>query len=516
MSEAEYMEYYRETLGLAEDDFEKLSASTRTGLPYSFRVTKGPMHDRIVQRIEQYPFVNKIQYLNDVYEFCKTKDPSSDYQRFVEFLVKQTAIGLIQRQEIVSMIPVMLMDLKNDSKVIDMCAAPGSKAKQALEIVTDGLVIANDVNAKRLNVLVSETSKKPNRSLIVTKHDASVFPKVYMDGQVEFDRVFCDVVCSSDGTIRKNPNVFDEWKISRGVGLSELQYRILKRGCELAKEAGLVAYSTCSLNPIENECVVQRILLEGEFELVDFRNDTRLCLFPMESDGKQLVFRQGLRTWKTAGVSNNPRHRPCEEDLGLERCIRLYPHDQNTGGFFIAILRRKMRSQASHPEECTSKQKCMQPKHCRIEFMAKDDKDKLFREYSISMEGELYKRGERSLSIVSCLASKIIMSNPKLKVVSAGYRILEKSGLDRCEFYLKNLFYVGHEFVNCREIHLDCFRLLLNDVFVSNDTLGFECVGISVIRVQEIGIVLCGYGNTMSFTLFMNDNLRKALKELVS
>ena len=328
--------------------------------------------------------------------------------------------------------------------------------------------------------------------------------------------MFCDVVCSSDGTIRKNPNIFDEWKVSRGAGLSELQYRILKRGCELAKEGGLVAYSTCSLNPIENECVVQRILEEDEFELVDFRNDTRLCIFPAESDGKQLIVRQGLKTWKIDGVSNNPKHRPCEKDLGLYKCIRLYPHDQNTGGFFIAILRRKMRVQTSHSEESTLQHKSMHPKHCRIEFIPKEDKEKLFEQYSIPMEGELYKRGERSLSIVSYLASKIIMDNPKLKVVSAGYRILEKSGLDRCEFYLKNLFYVGREFVEHREIQLDSFRLLLNDVFVSNDVLGFECVGISIIKVEGTGIVLCGYGNTLSFTLFMNDGLRKALKELVA
>lgn len=507
MPREEYIRYYEKTLGLGSEDFQEFCLAAERRLPHTFRITESPFKDTIRRRLEGFPFLKRTAYLRDVYEFCRGDKDDAVYKAFMSFLVDQTAIGLIQRQEIVSMVPVMLLDIREDSRVLEMCAAPGSKTKQILETVRDSLVVANDQSGKRLNILVTETSKKPCSSLVITKHDASLFPNIWSDRQVRFNRVLCDVPCSSDGTVRKSPNILYEWDVNKNAGLFGIQSRILKRGCELLEEDGLIAYSTCSLNPMENECVVQKILLEGEFEVVDLRSDDRLSLVRRMD---KLVFREGLKTWGTDDkVFENSDFQPVDRDLGLEKCIRLYPHDQDTGGFFIAILRRKGGERREHTGDARES-----PRFC---FLSEELKSELLKEYSIQMDVGLYRKTAESNSIyaVSAISEEILRGNPKLRVISAGYRLFESSGLEHSRFYLKNLFHVGSRLQPGIEISPDKFRLLLAQEFVSNAALGFECMGVVVARIGGLGITLCGYGNTTSFTLFMNRNLRKALHALV-
>ena len=117
--------------------------------------------------------------------------------------------------------------------------------------------------------------------------------------------------------------------------------------------------------------------------------------------------------------------------------------------------------------------------------------------------------------MVSQMAAEVLRGNQSLSVVSAGYRILEKSGLENSEFYVKNLFHTGGSLKHDFKISLQQFRLLLDETFVSNALLGFEHSGLAIVRIEEMDVTLCGYGANVSFTLFMNNNLRKALKDLV-
>lgn len=83
------------------------------------------------------------------------------------------------------------------------------------------------------------------------------------DGQkqsLDFDRVLCDVPCSGDGTLRKNHEIWSHWTPADGNGLHSLQLRILKRGINILKQGGRIVYSTCSMNPVENEAVIAAAL----------------------------------------------------------------------------------------------------------------------------------------------------------------------------------------------------------------------------------------------------------------
>ena len=75
-----------------------------------------------------------------------------------------------------------------------------------------------------------------------------------------FDRIVCDVPCSSDAAIRKIPRKWESWGTHDGMALHTLQARIFQRGLQLLKVGGKLTYSTCSLNPIEDEAVVASML----------------------------------------------------------------------------------------------------------------------------------------------------------------------------------------------------------------------------------------------------------------
>ncbi|CAG8726736.1 11640_t:CDS:2, partial [Ambispora leptoticha] len=226
-----------------------------------------------------------------------------DFKKFHQWLVSETEAGHISRQEAVSMIPPLLLDVKPHHYVLDMCAAPGSKTAQLIEalhadnITQSNNVPTNDSDQKRAHMLVRQVKRLQSPCVLVTNHDAGQFPSIILDKgdratkkkQLSFDRILADVPCSGDGTIRKNAVIWQKWRIGDALGLHKTQVKILFRGAQILKEHGRIVYSTCSLNPIENEAVIAEVLLRsnGNLHLVDVSNEL--------PEFKRLP---GLPTWK--------------------------------------------------------------------------------------------------------------------------------------------------------------------------------------------------------------------------
>lgn len=345
------------------------------------------------------------------------------FASFQKFLVSETSVGNISRQEAVSMIPPLLMDVRPGMTVLDLCAAPGSKSAQLIEMVhggeearlrkvlaqkkrerghstgsngriqveemeaeaeespddysddgrTTGLLIANDADYKRAHMLIHQMKRLNSPNLIVTNHDATIFPSIKLPSEpvpegltprgryLKFDRILADVPCSGDGTCRKNLNVWKEWNPGNALGLFATQVRILVRALQMLKVGGRVVYSTCSMNPVENEAVIASAIDRcgglSKVHIVD-------C-----SDAlPKLKRRHGLSTWKVMDKKGNiwqswsdveeektkngleglgrlsealfPPVSPAES-IPFERCMRVYPHLQDTGAFFIAVLEKK-------------------------------------------------------------------------------------------------------------------------------------------------------------------------------
>ena len=120
------------------------------------------------------------------------------FKELHRYIVDMTAFGVISRQEVVSMIPPLLLNVDPNDVVLDMCAAPGSKTLQLLERVHghDGIVIANDADSRRSYMLVNQTGHIVSNNIIITNHLGQLFPTLQ-----PVDKILCDVPCSGDGTL---------------------------------------------------------------------------------------------------------------------------------------------------------------------------------------------------------------------------------------------------------------------------------------------------------------------------
>ncbi|KAJ5167176.1 Multisite-specific tRNA:(cytosine-C(5))-methyltransferase [Penicillium canariense] len=420
--------YYNEPEFIPEEEREQFWAAMQRDLPNSFRFTGSRGHALAVQeRLKDFyiPEITSIKYEGELVEPPRPVSWYPDqlawsmttpkqvirrhapFASFQKFLVAETEVGNISRQEVVSMIPPLLIDIRPGMTVLDMCAAPGSKSAQLMEALhageedallqvakqvkegtagpeplgpeglnddgrTTGLLIANDSDYKRAHMLIHQMKRLSSPNLIVTNHDATMYPSIKLpplptaEGKrplnryLKFDRILADVPCSGDGTARKNVGVWKDWSPTNALGLYVTQARILVRALQMLKVGGRVVYSTCSMNPIENEAVIASAI-----ERCGGAANVKILDCSQELPG--LKRRPGLKSWKVMDregriwsswkdvteqreqESGNGLARLAEgmfaptgetADLPLERCMRVYPHLQDTGGFFITVLEK--------------------------------------------------------------------------------------------------------------------------------------------------------------------------------
>ncbi|CAL9127234.1 unnamed protein product [Musa textilis] len=330
-----FEEYYKEQGIVPEDEWEEFICVLQKPLPAAFRINlSGQFCKDIMLQLEN-DFIQSLKAeVNDECEMEAIRPlpwypgklawhmnfsrmqlrKNQTLERFHEFLKQENEVGNITRQEAVSMVPPLFLDVHPDHHVLDMCAAPGSKTFQLLEMIHQSIkpgllpnglvVIANDVDVQRCNLLIHQTKRMCTANLVVTNHEAQHFPtcsfmkdheepfkgeEELSKSNLQFDRVLCDVPCSGDGTLRKAPDIWRKWNAGMGSGLHRLQVEIAMRGIALLKVGGKMVYSTCSMNPVENEAVVAEVLR---------RSRGSVKLLNVSNERAELVRRPGLKTWK--------------------------------------------------------------------------------------------------------------------------------------------------------------------------------------------------------------------------
>lgn len=310
------------------------------------------------------------------------------------------------------MVPPLFLEVEPGDRVYDACAAPGSKTTQmvgavdrerlatasntdatlrSLEAGQGQIVLANDERLARAHTLVHQLKRLGSPSWLVTQCDARAFPTIRKpdtgkSSKLLFTKILCDVPCSSDGTLRKMPTLLAQWGCHKGNALHALQCSIVKRSAQLLAPGGRLVYSTCSMNPVENEAVVAELLRTNrELRVVD----TSGCLTALKR-------RPGLDSWRVFDDTDdaNPiseaadrvshgnkvdpetaikhmqlikercepsdhttkrKRRPCisifaptdayDRDRSIRdqllKCMRFMPHDADTGAFFVAVFERR-------------------------------------------------------------------------------------------------------------------------------------------------------------------------------
>ena len=160
--------------------------------------------------------------------------------------------GLFFVQDPGSTLVTQYASIPQDAIVADLCAAPGGKALELSR--TAKLVIAVDRSAQRLGRLLDNRARLEAGNLLVAVGDAR-FPAVR-----EMDAVLIDVPCTGTGTFRRHPDARWKLKVSDLSVMAALQASILRAAAEAVKPDGLLIYSTCSLEPEENDLQVEEFL----------------------------------------------------------------------------------------------------------------------------------------------------------------------------------------------------------------------------------------------------------------
>jgi len=229
----------------------------------------------------------------------------SSYWANADFALSSTSEylhGYIYMQEAASQIPAQVLSPESGDAVLDMCSAPGSKTTQLAALMKNkGTLVALDSNMARISVLKNNLERCGVRNCLVYHKDA-----VYADDlQFKFDKVLLDAPCS--GNFTTDPDWFDKRSLEGLNVMAKIQKALMSSAVKVLKPDGTMVYSTCSLEPEENEAIMEWAIENLSLELVD----------------------TGLSVGEK-GVT-----------LATALCRRFWPDTAGTQGFFIAKLRLK-------------------------------------------------------------------------------------------------------------------------------------------------------------------------------
>ncbi|MEE0946390.1 MAG: 16S rRNA (cytosine(967)-C(5))-methyltransferase RsmB [Acutalibacteraceae bacterium] len=164
--------------------------------------------------------------------------------------------GMFYVQDTSSVNCALAIGAKENERILDVCAAPGSKSfTMALSMKNKGEIISCDLYDNRVSLIKASAHKLGINCIKTLVNDATV----YNEKIGEFDAVLCDVPCSGYGVIRRKPEI--KYKNENNFEeLQAIQYKILETSSRYLKEKGRLLYSTCTLRKAENEQIIKKFL----------------------------------------------------------------------------------------------------------------------------------------------------------------------------------------------------------------------------------------------------------------
>ncbi len=199
-------------------------------------------------------------------EFLCVKDPLYIYTQNDYFHHPYYQKGYMSAQDEGSFAIARFVDPKENEKILDCCAAPGTKTMAMAEMMYNkGHIDSFDLHAHRKDLIESDAKRLGIDIVHAGVQDATKFKS-----SVLYDRILCDVPCSGYGVLSRKPDIKLRMLPEDMDTLIPLQYAILNNVCQYVKEGGIIVYSTCTMNKKENEKQIQRFLKEHDmFRLVD-------------------------------------------------------------------------------------------------------------------------------------------------------------------------------------------------------------------------------------------------------
>jgi NOL1/NOP2/sun family putative RNA methylase len=225
-------------------------------------------------------------------------------------------LGYYYVQDISSMMSILALKPTENDFFLDLCASPGSKTTQAAMMMNNkGTIVANEVSLGRIGILNTNLERCGVSNTIVIKKDGVQFCLKAQKEKISFDKILVDAPCSGEGTLRKSPNTMEIWNLKVIEGMARIQKKLVSEAIKILRINGEMVYSTCTLSPEENEEVVQFL-----------KENFNIAIEPIEIPMKT---RPGITNWNGKEFHEE-----------LKNCCRIYPHDNDSDGFFLAKIRK--------------------------------------------------------------------------------------------------------------------------------------------------------------------------------
>ncbi len=296
-----YFQQYSEII----PDFEKFMEWISKPQPYWFRVNTIKVDElSLIRRLEEKGF--SMERFGDMNAYRIISMPVKHPGATIEH-----SMGLYYIQDLSSMAPVLALNPRPGEIILDMAAAPGSKTTMmAIEMRNEGTIVANDANHRRLGSLGGNIERMGITNVMLTNLDARKD-----EFGVKFQRILLDAPCSGEGVVRKNPWGFREPSEREHRYLREQQIRMVRNAWRHLEDGGILVYSTCTFHPLENESVVEYAINKLGMISLDFS-------IPIPAA-------PGVEEW----IGETFPH--------WRKFKRIYPHMVDTGGMFVALLRKE-------------------------------------------------------------------------------------------------------------------------------------------------------------------------------
>ena len=289
-------------------DFNAFKEISLTYLRRSIRVnTLKITVEKLKKKIEKNWILTPIPWCREGF-WIEHKQGRRDIGNTIEH-----SLGYFYVQEAASMIPPLVLDPKPGDIILDMCASPGSKASQiAAMMKNQGILVANDYKGIRIAPLGINLQRTGASNVVINISEGR-----YSKG-FQFDKILVDAPCSGTGTIRKSLKTIAIWNPNMVKRLAGTQKQLIDTAFNNLKREGTLVYSTCTMEPEEDEGIVDYLITKydnAKLESIELKGLKRSNPI-LEFEGK--IY--------------SPE---------IKNCLRIWPQDNDTEGFFVAKITKK-------------------------------------------------------------------------------------------------------------------------------------------------------------------------------
>lgn len=287
--------YIQQMKELLKDDFEAYMQSFEQERYYGLRINTNKISVEDFLKISPFP-LEPIPWTDNGFYYPGDQKPAKHPYYYA---------GLYYLQEPSAMLPAQILPIEEGEYVLDTCAAPGGKSTElAAKLQNTGLLLSNDISTSRCQGLIKNLELSGSYNTWVCSEDLIDLSKRFAE---TFDKILVDAPCSGEGMFRKEPHLISSWQERDDTYYPPIQKDILSCAVDMLKPGGKIVYSTCTFSIKENEEVIQDVL----------QRHSDLHLVPIS---------------KMPGFASG---------VGMEECVRLYPHKIKGEGHFVALLQKE-------------------------------------------------------------------------------------------------------------------------------------------------------------------------------